>query len=78
MTSEATVKTETADGAKIIHGIVTGMNQLPNLRNAVKARAISPIDALGFYSPGLGGRSSCSSSRPRAWWSTTSRARPSG
>jgi signal transduction histidine kinase len=54
MTSEATVKTETADAAKIVHGIVTGMNQLPKLRDAVKARAITPIDALGFYSSGFG------------------------
>jgi len=54
MTSEATVKTETADAAKIVHGIVTGMNQLPKLRDAVKGRAITPIDALGFYSSGFG------------------------
>ena len=54
MTSEATIKTETADAAKIVHGIVTGMNQLPKLRDAVKARAITPIDALGFYSSGFG------------------------
>ena len=54
MTSEATTKTETADAAKIVHGIVTGMNQLPKLRDAVKARAITPIDALGFYSSGFG------------------------
>ena len=54
MTSEATTKTETADAAKIVHGIVTGMNQLPKLRDAVKARAITPIDAFGFYSSGFG------------------------
>jgi signal transduction histidine kinase len=54
MTSEATTKTETADAAKIVHGIVTGMNQLPKLRDAVKGRAITPIDALGFYSSGFG------------------------
>ena len=54
MTSEATIKTETADAAKIVHGIVTGMNQLPKLRDAVKGRAITPIDALGFYSSGFG------------------------
>src|SRR6185437_8524613 len=54
MTSEATVKTETADAAKIVHGIVTGMNQLPKLRAAVQARALNPIDALNFYSSGFG------------------------
>src|ERR1700730_11791704 len=54
MTSEATVKTETADAAKIVHGIVTGMNQLPKLRDAVKGRALAPIDALNFYSQGFG------------------------
>ena len=54
MTSEATVKTETADAAKIVRGIVTGMNQLPKLRDAVQARALTPIDALNFYSQGFG------------------------
>ena len=54
MTSEATTKTETADAAKIVHGIVTGMNQLPKLRAAVQARALNPIDALNFYSSGFG------------------------
>ena len=54
MTSEATVKTETADTAKIVRGIVTGMNQLPKLRDAVQGRALSPIDALNFYSSGFG------------------------
>src|SRR5262249_25226482 len=49
MTSEATVKTETADAAKIVRGIVTGMNQLPKLRDAVKGRGLTPIDALNFY-----------------------------
>jgi signal transduction histidine kinase len=53
MTSEATVKTETADAAKIVHGIVTGMNQLPKLRDAVKGRVLTPIDALNFYSSGF-------------------------
>jgi signal transduction histidine kinase len=54
MTSEATTKTETADAAKIVRGIVTGMNQLPKLRAAVQARALNPIDALNFYSSGFG------------------------
>src|SRR5256886_2177736 len=50
MTSEATVKTETADTAKIVHG----MNQPPKPRYAVKAGALNPIDAVGFYSSGFG------------------------
>ena len=54
MTSAATVKTETPDAAKIVRGIVTGMNQLPKLRDAVQGRVLSPIDALNFYSQGFG------------------------
>ena len=60
MASADTVGTETAGGAKAINSIVTGLNKLPTLRNAVKARLLSPLDALGFYSQGLGTRSSCS------------------
>ena len=55
MTSEATVKTETASGTKAINDIVAGLSKLPTLRNAVKARALSPLDALNFYSQGLSG-----------------------
>jgi len=47
MNSEAALKSESADGVKIIQGIVSGVNQLPTLRNAVKARAISPIEGVG-------------------------------
>ena len=54
MTSEDTVKTETASGVREINGIVAGLNKLPELRSAVKARLLSPLDALGFYSQGLG------------------------
>ena len=54
MTSEATVGTETASATKTINGIVSGMNKLPDLRNAVKARLLNPLDALGFYSQGMG------------------------
>ena len=54
MTSEATVGTETASGAKTINGIVSGLSKLPDLRNAVKARLLNPLDALGFYSQGMG------------------------
>ena len=55
MTSEATTKTETASGTKAINDIVAGLSKLPTLRNAVKGRALSPLDALNFYSEGLGG-----------------------
>ena len=78
MTSEATVKTETADAAKIIHGIVTGMNQLPTLRKAVEGGPSPRSTRSASTARASGSRSSCSWSRPRAWWSTTSRARPSG
>ena len=54
MTSAETVQSESADGVKAINSIVTGLNKLPDLRNAVKARLLSPLDALGFYSQGLG------------------------
>ena len=54
MASADTVQTETANGVKAINSIVTGLNKLPDLRNAVKARLLSPLDALGFYSQGLG------------------------
>ena len=55
MTSDATVKSETASGVKAVNEIVTGLNKLPELRNAVKARVLSPLDALNFYSEGLSG-----------------------
>jgi signal transduction histidine kinase len=54
MTSKDTVKTETASGVKQINSIVAGLNKLPELRSAVKARVLSPLDAFGFYSQGLG------------------------
>jgi signal transduction histidine kinase len=54
MNSQGTVGTQTADATKMINGIVSGMSKLPTLRNAVKARLLSPLDALGFYSQGLG------------------------
>jgi signal transduction histidine kinase len=52
MTSQATVGTETASETKAISGIVAGLSQLTTLRNAVKARILSPLDALNFYSQG--------------------------
>ena len=53
MTSEATIMTETADGSKARNEVVTDLSKLPALRNAVKARVLSPLDALGFYSQGI-------------------------
>ena len=60
MTSPATVGTETASGAKQIQDIFGGLSQLPTLRSAVKAQAISPLAALVAYSQGLAARPSCS------------------
>jgi signal transduction histidine kinase len=54
MASADTIQAETSDGVTAINSIVTGLNKLPDLRNAVKARLLSPLDALGFYSQGLG------------------------
>src|SRR5438034_878245 len=34
---------------------MVGLSKLPTLRNAVKARVFSPLDALNFYSQGLSG-----------------------
>ncbi len=53
MTSQATASSETASGVKAINGIVAGLSQLPTLRNGVKARVLSPLDALAAYSQGL-------------------------
>jgi len=53
MTSPAVAGSESSSGAKQIKVIFGGLKQLPTLRNAVKARALSPLDALNFYSQGL-------------------------
>jgi signal transduction histidine kinase len=53
MNSQGTTGTENSAGAKAVSGMVSGLSQLPALRNAVKARALSPLDALGFYSQGI-------------------------
>ena len=53
MTSPETVGSQTASGTKAINGIIAGLSKLPTLRNAVKARVLSPLDALGFYSQGI-------------------------
>jgi signal transduction histidine kinase len=53
MTSQGTTGTETAGGNKDVSAMVSGLNQLPTLRKAVRARLITPLDALGFYSQGI-------------------------
>jgi signal transduction histidine kinase len=53
MTSQATSTTEDASGAKQVSVMLSGLNQLPALRNAVKARVLTPLDALNFYSQGI-------------------------
>ncbi|HYB15329.1 MAG TPA: nitrate- and nitrite sensing domain-containing protein, partial [Streptosporangiaceae bacterium] len=53
MRSQATMGTETAGGVTAINGIVADLSQLTTLRNAVKARILSPLDALAAYSQGL-------------------------
>jgi signal transduction histidine kinase len=53
MNSQGTTGTENSAGAKAVSSLVSGLGQLPTLRNAVKARALSPLDALGLYSQGI-------------------------
>ncbi|MBV8430373.1 MAG: nitrate- and nitrite sensing domain-containing protein, partial [Solirubrobacterales bacterium] len=53
MNSQATSSTENSAGTKAISSLVSGLSQLPKLRNAVKARVLSPLDALGLYSQGV-------------------------
>jgi signal transduction histidine kinase len=53
MNSQATTGTENSTGAKAISAMVSGLGQLPTLRNAVEERAVSPLDALGLYSQGI-------------------------
>jgi signal transduction histidine kinase len=53
MTSQATSTTEDTSGAKQVSAMLSGLNQLPTLRNAVKARLLTPLDALNFYSQGI-------------------------
>jgi signal transduction histidine kinase len=52
MTSPAVVATESSGGAKQIQVILGGLRQLPTLRGAIQARAISPLAALVAYSQG--------------------------
>src|SRR5579875_2244892 len=53
MTSRAVLGSESPGGAGQIETILSGLKQLPALRSAVRARAISPLDALGAYSRGM-------------------------
>ena len=52
MTSHAVLGSESPGGARQIEKILGGLKQLPTLRNAVRARAITPLNALGAYSQG--------------------------
>ena len=52
MTSHQVLGSESPAGAREIETILGGLKQLPALRGAVKARAITPLNALGAYSQG--------------------------
>jgi signal transduction histidine kinase len=52
MTSHAVLGSESPAGARQIEKILGDLKQLPTLRNAVRARAITPLTALGAYSQG--------------------------
>jgi signal transduction histidine kinase len=53
MSSQGTMGTETAGGVKAIDAINADLRQLPALRGAVRARILTPPDALAFYTQGL-------------------------
>src|SRR5271165_5298155 len=53
MNSQGTTGTENSTGARAVSSLVSGLKQLPTLRKAVEARALSPLDALGLYSQGI-------------------------
>jgi len=53
MTSPAVLGSESPSGASQIQQIIGGLKQLPTLRAAVQARAISPLTALGAYGQGM-------------------------
>jgi signal transduction histidine kinase len=53
MSSPGTAGTETASAVKAIDGIEADLTQLPTLRDAVRARAIGPLQALAAYSQGM-------------------------
>ncbi len=52
MRSHAVLGSESPAGAREIETILGGLKQLPTLRKAIQARAITPLQALGFYSQG--------------------------
>jgi Nitrate and nitrite sensing/HAMP domain len=52
MRSHAVLGSESPAGARAIETILGGLKQLPTLRKAIQARAITPLQALGFYSQG--------------------------
>ncbi|MBV9383256.1 MAG: nitrate- and nitrite sensing domain-containing protein [Streptosporangiaceae bacterium] len=54
MHSPATMSSETPSEADAINKVVGGLSQLQTLRQGVEARALSPLQALGFYSQGVG------------------------
>ena len=53
MNSQGTTGSENSTGAQAVSSLVSGLRQLPTLRKAVEARALSPLDALGLYSQGI-------------------------
>jgi signal transduction histidine kinase len=53
MHSQGTTGTENSAGAQAVGSLVSDLSQLPELRNAVKVRLVSPLDALGLYSQGI-------------------------
>jgi signal transduction histidine kinase len=53
MNSQGTTGTENSTGAQAVSSLVSGLKQLPTLRKAVEARALSPLDAVGLYSQGI-------------------------
>jgi signal transduction histidine kinase len=52
MTSHAVLGSESPSGAREIQTILGGLKQLPTLRAAVQARALSPLATLAAYSQG--------------------------
>ncbi|MGA7809010.1 nitrate- and nitrite sensing domain-containing protein, partial [Bradyrhizobium sp.] len=53
MSSPGTKSSETADEAKAIDTLISGLGQLPALRAGVTGRALTPLQALGGYSTGI-------------------------
>ena len=53
MNSPGTKSSETADEAKAIDTLITGLGQVPALRAGVTGQALTPLAALGGYSAGI-------------------------